>query len=380
MIGETTEDGVIRFIYKGKEVASLKSELLLSPSRFVWEFSSNYKVSSAEFPSLTLDAIKRVLSHPDLVSKEWAFSQFDYEVGTSTVIKPGEADSAVVSLPNGKYLAIKADANPDLCQYDPYECGKMIFAESYRNLATVGGKGIVAVDHLQFGDPRKPEVYGSFIESIRGMSEASRVFNVPIVGGKVSFYNENKEGNPIKHTPMIVMAGILEHEPIRPKVKAGLSIVHLGVARGEMGGTLASKVLGIGGLPQKGRLHEDLLASEVVMSSGYPFAKDISRGGLIGSLFSIIVKGFGVKINLDSIRSDVKSDFVKVFSEGSGRFIVLTDDPMDVIEKGRNKGILAQEIGSVTDETFTMDLGEKVDLRKEVSNYENYLEEMLNVP
>lgn len=41
------------------------------------------------------------------MSKEWAYSQFDYEVGTSTVVKPGQGDSAVVELPNGKYLALK---------------------------------------------------------------------------------------------------------------------------------------------------------------------------------------------------------------------------------------------------------------------------------
>ncbi len=107
VIGETTGDGVIRFIYEGKEVVSLKSELLLSPSRFVWDFSSSYRTFNMEFPALTQEAIKKVISHPDLVSKEWAFSQFDYEVGTSTIIKPGEADGAVVSLPNGKYLAVK---------------------------------------------------------------------------------------------------------------------------------------------------------------------------------------------------------------------------------------------------------------------------------
>ncbi len=380
VIGETTSDGVVRFLYGDREVVSLRSDVLLSPPRFVWEFSSPSKVSAINFPTLSQDMMRRVLLSPDLVSKEWAFSQFDYEVGTSTVIKPGESDSSVILLPNGKYLAVKGDANPDLCVYDPYECGKMIFAEAYRNLAVTGARGMVAVDHLQFGDPRKPEVYGAFIESIRGISEASKVFNVPIVGGKVSFYNENKDGKPIKHTPLIVMAGLLEHEPSRPKVKDGLKIVHLGVARGEMGGTLASKVLGIDGVAQKARLHEDLLSSELVISSIFPFTKDISRGGLIGSVFQVIVKGFGVKIDLKAIPSDHNSDFVRMFSEGSGRFIILTDETSNIMERAMSKGIFAREIGEVTKESYTLDVGEKVDLSKEAERHKKYLEEMLNVP
>jgi phosphoribosylformylglycinamidine synthase len=380
VIGRTTEDHMIRFIYEGKEIVTLPSEFLLTPPRFVWDFSYEDKPNSEDLPQLTEGVIRRLLSHPDVTSKEWAYSQFDYEVGTSTVIKPGEADGAVILLPNGKYLAIKGDANPDLCASDPYECGKMIFAEAYRNLATVGGKGIVAVDHLQFGDPRKPKVYGAFIEAIRGISEASKVFDVPIVGGKVSFYNENKDGKPIKHTPLIVMAGLLEREPIRPSVKSGQVLVHIGIARNEMDGTLASKVLGFRGRLQRARLHEDLLSSEIVMKLRHPFIKDISRGGLLTAIFPIIVKGYGVKLNLESIESDTKNDLVRMLSEGSGRFIVVTQDPEKVIQSASSRGILAKVIGEVNDESYTLHLREKYDLSKEAEKFVKYLEEMLNVP
>lgn len=57
------------------------------------------------------------------------------------------------------------------------------------------------MDHLQFGDPRKPHVYQDFIDAVRGISEASKFFSIPVVGGKVSFHNEDKNGNPIKPTP-----------------------------------------------------------------------------------------------------------------------------------------------------------------------------------
>jgi phosphoribosylformylglycinamidine synthase subunit II (EC 6.3.5.3) len=331
-----------------------------------------------ERPEINIEeAIRKMLIHPDFVSKEWAYSQFDYEVGTSTVIKPGEADASVIVLPNQKLLAVKGDANPDLCEEDAYECGKYIVAETYRNLATVGAKGIGIVDHLQFGDPRKPEVYYTFVEALRGIAEAAKFFNTPVVGGKVSFHNENKEGKPIKPTPLVVMAGLVENKFLRPSVENGLSVVMLGLTRNELRGTFLTKLYGSFGDVPKVRLNEDLLASELIIQGinegKVKFAKDVGRGGLVTALFPILIKDFGLEIQTRQIKTDAGDDLlVKLFSESSGRFVVLTDDPEWFIRN--KKGVVASIIGKVNSESHVLKIdGKSLDLSREVENYHHYL-------
>lgn len=380
VIGEITNEPIIKFLYNGKEIVSLPSSLLLSPPNYVWTIVEDEKyMKGGEKPNVEIEeAVRKVVSK--LISKEWAYSQFDYEVGTSTVIKPGEADASLLKLPNGKYLAVKGDANPDLCSEDAYECGKYIFAESYRNLSTVGAKGVAAVDHLQFGDPRKPKVYTAFVEAIRGISEAAKFFSIPIVGGKVSFYNENSKGEPIKPTPLIVMAGISE-KFFRPKIDDNLYVVLLGITRSEMRASLFGKIFGDYGEIPKERLSEDLINSEIVRKGIQEdkvfFAKDVSRGGIMGSLWHIIVKGYSVSIHTNSI---IGTDDIiaKLFSENGGRFIVLTNDPDWFIEESRRKGSIASIIGRVNKQDPGIYVDSKfLNLEKEIDHYYGYLEEVL---
>ena len=378
VIGEFVKEPFIKFYYNGKEFVNLPSELLLSPPRFVWNVKKKVK-SYGSKPEVGLEeSVKAIVSN--LISKEWAYSQFDYEVGTSTVLKPGEADAGLIALPNGKLLAIKGDANPDLCNEDAYECGKAIVAEAYRNLASVGAIGIGLVDHLQFGDPRKPEVYNDFIEAIRGIAEASKFFSIPIVGGKVSFYNENKNGIPIKPTPLVVMAGLVKDKYLRNKVDETY-VTLIGFTRDEMRGSLFTKIFGSYGEVPKTRLNEDYLSSQLVIEAindqSIIFAKDINRGGLIASLFSILVKGMGVEINLSRIPSDSEDWIAKLFSENSGRFIVLTSEPETLSKKA--KGIHVSVIGRVTNNQNILKIDDKeINLEKQISNYYNYLYEVIS--
>ncbi len=380
-IGEITASKDIVFRYKGKEVVRLPSDLLLTPPRYTYPVvRKRVETNEVKLPPIP-EAIMAVVTHPDLADKEWAYSQFDYEVGTATVLKPGEADAALVELPNGKLLALKGDANQDLCQEDAYECGKAIVAEAYRNLASVGAEGIGLVDHLQFGDPRKPEVYASFVDAVRGISEAAKFFNTPIVGGKVSFHNENKEGKPIKPTPLVVMAGLVREKFLRPKVQEGV-LVQIGLTRDETRGTLLGRIYGQFGELVRPRLNEDYLASQVVIDlineGKVSFAKDVSKGGLVGALVPILAKGFGVSLNLSALKSDTDSVVAKLFSESTGRFLVITDDPDSVISKAYSKGIEASIIGRVNGESYTLEFdGSKLDLSKEMERRNRLLYEVM---
>jgi phosphoribosylformylglycinamidine synthase len=96
---------------------------------------------------------------------------------------------------------------------DPYEGGKQAVAEAYRNLCAVGAKPLAITNCLNFGNPQRPEIMAQFVEALRGMGDACRALDFPIVSGNVSLYNESKAtggGSAILPTPAIGGVGLLE--------------------------------------------------------------------------------------------------------------------------------------------------------------------------
>src|SRR5439155_7327832 len=131
-------------------------------------------------------------------------------VSTHTLARPCHRDAAIIRvIGTGRALAMNSDVNPVYCYLDPYEGGKPAVAEAARNIASSGGRTVAITDCLNFGSPERPEIMWQFAECIRGISEACRVLETPVVSGNVSFYNET-EGRAVLPTPAVGMVGILE--------------------------------------------------------------------------------------------------------------------------------------------------------------------------
>ncbi len=146
---------------------------------------------------------------PDLCSKRWVFEQYDHVILGNTVQRPG-GDSAVVRVEEGpKALALTSDVTPRYCEADPFEGGKQAVAEAWRNLTAVGARPLALTDNLNFGNPERPEIMGQLVGCIRGIGEAARALDFPIVSGNVSLYNETN-GRAILPTPTIGGVGILD--------------------------------------------------------------------------------------------------------------------------------------------------------------------------
>ncbi len=196
----------------------------------------------ADEPRLN-EALLTLLSSPNIASKRWVYQQYDHEVGLRTVVRPGQADAAVMRLPNGRFLAIKGDGNSRQASLDPYQGAAGCVAEACRNVVAVGAEPIALVDHLQSGDPSDPEVYWAFRENLRGMADYCKAFGLPVVGGKVSFYNEDSAtGRAIKPSPIALVVGLTSKEAdIRTMAfkRAGDSVVVVGETRPEMAGLRA---------------------------------------------------------------------------------------------------------------------------------------------
>ena len=136
------------------------------------------------------------------------WEQYDHVILGNTVQRPG-GDAAVVRVDDGpKALALTTDVTPRYCEADPFEGGKQAVAEAWRNLTAVGATPLAVTDNLNFGNPERPEIMGQLVGCIRGIGEACRALDFPVVSGNVSLYNETN-GGAILPTPTIGGVGLI---------------------------------------------------------------------------------------------------------------------------------------------------------------------------
>ncbi|HEY3103441.1 MAG TPA: phosphoribosylformylglycinamidine synthase subunit PurL, partial [Pyrinomonadaceae bacterium] len=238
VIGHVRDDGRMRVMHEGELVCDVPVKALTDEAP-VYERERRAPVSSSEFRvsssttqrqestadvwkdaeetnskletrnSKLNDALLRLLSSPNLASKEWVYRQYDHMVRTNTAVLPG-ADAAVVRIKETRRaLAIALDGNGRYCAVNPREGAKLVVAEAARNVVCVGAQPIAITNCLNFASPERPEVMWSFSEVIDGMAEMCRLINTPVVSGNVSFYNET-EGRGVLPTPVIGMIGLIE--------------------------------------------------------------------------------------------------------------------------------------------------------------------------
>jgi phosphoribosylformylglycinamidine synthase subunit PurL len=240
-------------------------------------------------PMSNADALEKLLGSPDLCSKRWVFEQYDHVIGGNTVQRPG-GDAAVVRINEGpRALALTADVTPRYCEADPFEGGKQAVAEAYRNIIAVGGVPLAVTDNLNFGNPERPEIMGQLIGCIKGIGEACRALNFPVVSGNVSLYNETN-GQAILPTPTIGGVGIIGDftKAMTLGFKAeGEAILMLGQIKGWLGQSLyLREVCGReDGAPPPVDLSAETALRRLMLrfiEGGYVTAvHDISDGGLL---------------------------------------------------------------------------------------------------
>ncbi len=305
-------------------------------------------------------ALPRLLAHPTIASKRWIYRQYDHMVQHGTVVLPG-SDAAVVRLRLGekdRFIAISNDCNGRYCFLNPHRGALIAMAECLRNLACAGARPLAMTDNLNFGNPYKPENFYQLQECVRGLAEACRHFDIPVVGGNVSLYNESPEG-AIDPTPTVSVVGLIEDERHITRQfasGAGQQLVLLGGAPSELGG---SQFLGLihglktGDAPAVDLMAEqrlqDLLLAQIA-AGRVGAAHDLSEGGLLVAVSEMLFcpqRTWGARLDLTGLGAG-RCDAL-LFGESQGR-VVLAVAPRDVAavrEAAAAAGIPAHVIGAV---------------------------------
>src|SRR5262245_14080524 len=250
-------------------------------------------------------AVLQLIGSPDLCSKRWVWEQYDHVILGNTVQRPG-GDAAVVRVLDGpKALALTADVTPRYCEADPFEGGKQAVAEAWRNLTAVGARPLALTDNLNFGNPERPEIMGQFVGCIRGIAEACRALDFPVVSGNVSLYNETN-GRAILPTPSIGGVGVLDDFTRSASIAfkgEGEAILLLGETQGWLGQSLylrdicgreegAPPPVDLAAERRNGDFVRELIAEGVVTAM-----HDVSDGGLLVALAEMaMASGVGAEL------------------------------------------------------------------------------------
>ena len=297
-------------------------------------------------PAITpIKALRALIGSPSYAHKGWVWEQYDTQVGADTIRRPGMGAGVVRVHGTNKALAFTSDVTPRYVKANPFEGGKQAVAEAYRNLSAVGAVPLATTDNLNFGNPEKPEIMGQFVGSIKGIGEACKALDFPIVSGNVSLYNET-DGKGILPTPTIGGVGLIDD---LSNLIAGLPgegdvAVVIGRTQGHLGqSALAAEAFGIeeGDAPHVDlaaeRKHGEFLrANRAHVKS----ATDLSDGGLALSAFEM-AEAAGIGIRLDS------GDIAQLFGEDQARYLVACDaaGAQALLKAADAAGVPAAQVG-----------------------------------
>ena len=301
-----------------------------------------------------LTALKRLLASPNVSGKEWISSQYDWSVQGDTVVGPG-SDAAVLRLKGTrKGLALAVAVNPRFVAADPGLGAAHAVAEAALNCAVTGARPLAVTDCLNFGNPERPEVLGQLVAAIRGISNACRVLDTPVISGNVSLYNET-DGRSIVPTPTIGIVGLLDdvaHAVPCRFVREGDVVVLLGETRDEMGASeYLATVLGReeGACPSldlnAAKVLVDLLV-ELASERRLASAHDLSHGGLaVAAAEACSGSGLGAELDLPAALPAART----LFSESAPRVLasVPPEEEGPVLAAARRLGVPAAVVGRV---------------------------------
>ena len=298
-----------------------------------------------------------------LMSPQWATSQYDSQLFLNTVVGPG-SNAAVLRLKHptsgedtGRGMALTTDGNHRWCAINPRIGSAMTVAESVLNLACVGAVPQALVNCLNFGNPENPVVMWQLSEAVDGMAEACNAFDLPVVGGNVSLYNES-QGTNIDPTPIVGVIGLindLSKAPPGLTWNDGDRIILLGPEASGLNGSAWAFMKGHrrGSLdPIDFDLHKRVCA----------LTRDLVTKELVTGLHDISTGGLGVCAAEMAINSGVgctlarTPDHISFFSESPSRVILAVNPELltEVEQLAAEYDVPHERIGLAHGDIFTV--------------------------
>ena len=393
VIGKTTNNKKIELYFDEKKVADIPVDTLVENSPMYdrkWKkakLPKKIKIKKEDFKNLkVINILNKILSSPNICSKEWIWEQYDHTVMGDTIQKPG-GDSGVVRVHGtNKAVAASVDSSAVYCWAHPLSGGKQIVCESWRNLIAVGAKPIAITNCLNFGSPENEENMGEFVECVQGLGEASSYLDFPVVSGNVSFYNQTKNIG-IKPTPAIGGVGLIKDykKMVTMNLKQTDNILLVvGKTEGDLNQSLFSRDIlnEKNGPPPEINLFNEKNNGETILKlidkKLIKSSHDVSLGGIIIALSKMCIKGKkGATLKKPNY---LINEFEYLFGEDQGRYIIEIEknNLKNVTEILEKNSVHYDELGTVNENELVINDKSKVTIDELIKSHTNWLTNYMN--
>jgi phosphoribosylformylglycinamidine synthase len=341
VVGTVTDTDKVKCLYTGDVVAELPVNMVMS-GEAAPVYEREFEENANKLPPINLDiydepdhypdVVIRMLSNLNVTSKSWLTNKFNKPNGGESDHLDYPSDAAYIKIEgSNKSLTATMDCNSRYMKSDAFVGAQIAVAEAARNIVCAGGKPVALSDCLNFGNPYDPKVYGTFVDSVKGITKACNEFNVPVVSGNVSFYNQRSENGLLKAitpTPVIGMIGLVEDKECHSTLSfrhKGDMIFLVGQSRNDVNSSeYASSILNIkkSAAPYydaEVELELQAAVADMIRKKLVRSVHDVSNGGLFFSLLeSSIPLEFGFDITSDA---EIRKEAF-LFGESQSRVVV----------------------------------------------------------
>jgi len=370
VIGRLTEEQRLKISFDVTPVAELDMEFMFQPPKV--ERKATFEKLAFEEPTFPepknlTEILLKLLSSPNITSKETVIRTYDHEVKGNTTLKPlqgehaGPNDAAVLKPldDSWKGLTISCGMNPTYGKISTYWMAASAIGEAIRNNVAVGGRRIALLDNFTWGNPEKPERLGTLVEACRSCYDTAKGFETPFISGKDSLYNESPLG-PITPTLLITAVGIIPdvRKLVSTELKTpGNPVYILGQTNNELGASEYYRLRGFLGknVPSVNTTTAKKTFEALTNSIDQGMVRachDLSEGGLaVAAAEMALGSNYGLELQLGKVsKTDCvkRNDFV-LFSESNSRFLVEVDRERKERFEELMKNSVCSEIGTVTD-------------------------------
>ena len=210
-IADSTKEQTLHITRNKTTIAHLKlANLQNSPSNL-----HNIPKKKTKVPVITIKDdltthLINLLKEPNNICKEWIYNQFDSNIQSNTIIPPGDSCGAIRIPDINKAILFKITSTPNICDIDAYTGTKYAVTQCYRSINAYGGTPLAITNNLNFGSPEDPIVARQIQSVMKGLNNAAKAYNMPIISGNVSLYNQT-DGVFIKPTPTIAAVGLIDN-------------------------------------------------------------------------------------------------------------------------------------------------------------------------
>lgn len=396
-IGEINESSNIIVNNKGKEIANLPIQLLSNAPAIIKEYkapetyfetSERYHIDNIPEPEDLREVAEFMLKHPNLASKNWFHEKFDSMVGTNNMNTNFPSDASLINIKEtNSALAISVEGNSRYTKADPAQGAAITVAQAVRKIVCSGGEALALSTCFNMGNPNNPEVYWQFVESINGINEVCRKYDLKVLNNDINFSKHSFEPQEtIYPMPAIGVLGKLKDKNLQmtiPFRNKGNMIFLVGESKNDIA---ASKYLeyyhnvkystapyfSLERANELQKIIRELIERRLICS-----AHDVSDGGLFMTLLECSMSsGLGFDVTTDA---EVRSDAF-LFGEAQNRLVISVTQHKETafIDYMMEKGFPFSTLGHVTKGEMRVDDVSYGFVEEAKEKYENAVSNLLD--